>query len=80
MAEINDKKIKELEDLLNKIIHNGLYDPSGDPDWPQLAAAAAAYKSLQILGLKVKGEKDVRLMLREDNICEENFLNTFDIE
>jgi hypothetical protein len=80
MADIGDEKLKDLEKLLNGIITNGLYNPPGDPDWPQLAASAAAYKSLQLLGLKIEGEEDVRLMLREENICEENFLHTFKIE
>lgn len=64
MAEIDNTKLEELEILLNRIIDNGLYNPSGDPVWHELAAAAQAYKSLQILGLKVKGEKKCSFHLK----------------
>lgn len=80
MAQIEDDKLQELEKLLNTTISNLVYGPSGDPGWHELAGASAAFKTLQILGLKIEGEEDVRAVLGGENICDENFLKTFRIQ
>jgi hypothetical protein len=80
MATIDDKELKKLEKLLNSTVSNLLYGGCADPGWSELAGAAACVKTLQVLGLKIKGEKDVRRELGGENIHDENFLKTFDIE
>src|SRR5574338_1388729 len=77
---LTDDELKEIEETLNTTISNLLYGPTGDPDWNHCAGAAASYKVLKMMGLKVKDEYEVREILAAGNICEENFLKTFECE
>lgn len=80
MAEIDDKKLIGLEKLLNTTISNLLYGGGGDPGWSELAGAAACFKTLQVLGLSIKNESSIREELGGENVHNENFLKTFNIE
>lgn len=80
MAEIDDKVLKEIAKLLNNTISNSLYGGGGDPGWGELASAATSVKILQLLDLEVKDQEDVFRELKEENICDENFLKTFKIK
>lgn len=59
---------------LNAIIRHCLFEPRGDPDWSQCAAAARAFLCLKSLGLPVDSEADVDKTLRKENVSEEDFL------
>lgn len=76
MAEVADKDLKSIEKILNTTISNLLYGGSSDPGWSECAGAAACFKTLQLLGLKIKNEEEVREELSnpENNVSEENFL------
>lgn len=74
MAEISEKELEEIEDLLNHAIGNLLFEPSGDPGWHNCAGAARCFEVLKILKLDIGAEDEVRKLLETDNICEQNFL------
>ena len=74
MAEVNDKDLKKIQKMMNDTISNLLYGGSSDPGWGELAGAAVCFQTLKILGLKIKGEKDIRRELEGENIYDENFL------
>lgn len=80
MAEIDDKKLKGLEKILNDNIADLLYGGSTDPGWTELASAAVCVKTLQVLGLKIKHEESVRKELGGENVENQNFLKTFKVE
>lgn len=74
MAEINDKVLKKVSKNLNATISNLLYGGGGDARWGELAGAAACFKTLKLLGLKIKNEDDIRLELEGENVYNDNFL------
>ena len=66
------------QERLNVIISRSLWEPSGDPDDTDLAAAADAYILLKEEGLEVEGEDSVVRVLRRDNVYEDDFLSEMD--
>jgi hypothetical protein len=74
MAEVSDKDLKKIQKMMNDTISDLLYGGSSDAGWAELAGSATCFKILQILGLKIKDEKEVRTELEGENIYDENFL------
>lgn len=76
MVEIDDKDLKKIEKMLNSTISDLLYGGSSDPGWSECQGAAACFKTLKLLGLKVKDEEDITKQLSDpdNNVSEHNFL------
>jgi hypothetical protein len=74
MAKINDESLRKIEKMPNNTISSLLYGGSNDLSWPELEGAAACFKTLQLLGLKVEKEKDTRETLEKNNVHYYNFL------
>ena len=74
MAEVTDKDLNKIEKMLNTTISNLLYGGSGDPSWGECAGAAACFKVLKILNLKIKNEESVQQELKANSLHNEDFL------
>jgi hypothetical protein len=76
MAEIADKDLRKIQKMLNKTISSLLYGGSSDPGFAECEGAAACFKTLKLLGLKVTDEKDITEQLSDptQNVSEHNFL------
>jgi hypothetical protein len=74
MAEIEDKKLRKIEKRLNSAMREFLYGGGGDAGWSELSGAATCFETLKLLGLKVRGEKDIRRELEGENVYSDNFI------
>jgi hypothetical protein len=76
MATVDDKNLKKIETMLNTTISNLLYGGSSDPGWTECEAAAVCFKTLKLLGLSIKDEKELQEILSDptQNVSEKNFL------
>jgi hypothetical protein len=74
MAEILDKDLNKIENILNESMNDLLYGGNGDPGDVELAAAAACFKCLKILNLKIKDEKNIRATLEGENVHSYNYM------
>lgn len=61
-----DEQTKDLlTKNLNSIIQTCLGGPPGDPDCSHLKAAATAFATLELLGLKIRNRKETHKGLKE---------------
>ena len=78
MAEIDDKILKKVEELLNETIVDLLYGGRADPGHTELRSAAACFETLKLLTLKVESgkisEQDIRQTLESENVYNSNFI------
>ncbi len=79
LVPIERKSLKKIEKMLNSTITNLLYGGCADPGWSECEGAAACFKTLKLLGLKVKNEQSIREELSDPqrNVSETNFLKKF---
>lgn len=74
MFEVDIKVLKKIKKLLNGTISSLLYGGSSDPGYAELEGAAACFKTLTLLGLKVSNSKLVEEELRGENVFDTDFL------
>ena len=72
--EVSHKILMKIQKILNDTIENLLYGGCSDPGTSELEGAACCFKTLKLLGLKVKDEANRRMELEGDNLYNENFL------
>jgi hypothetical protein len=75
MAEIPDKDLSKVGKLLNESISDLLGGGVGDPGGMELTAAAACFRCLKLLNLKIKNEKDIRVALEGENVHDFNYIS-----